>query len=462
MKRAVETLCLLLAVAALVFSCAKKTPEEKLQEAVDAFRKRDPLGAIVLAHEILQENTTGPVALKARWLLFNCYASDRNWKECRRVLNEILDQTGLDRPEGQQAARLKIWTYEALGQTTSALVQAQNFLEAATTGTSFWAELTLKKGNYLRLRDQLTSAEQAFASVLENNEVPEEARFQALGFLTGCFGTTETASAGIEFFQKYLDDNPSTNIVPNVYMVMGHLASLLDNKKRADELFNKGFEHFEELYKQATGADKKVEVLIRYARAYNFKGDVEKAAALLRKGLNEFRTSPKNRLRLYYELASVYASNEKYDKAIEVCREIPSQFPNHPERIPAYFRIAEYHRRQKKYDDAIADYQEIIALFPGTRYAAGAIQEIRRTEWMRRKEAETSATLALKALQQATSGTAGLTSATAVSTPPAAGTLPTTGSALTTGGASRKPPAKPEKAATKGSAKATSTPAPAR
>lgn len=411
------------ALAASVFSCAKKTPEEKLRDAYEAYQRRDPLGAIVLANEILHEASTGTVALRARWLLYNCYLADRNYKECRRVLNQIIDQKGLNDPQGQEAARQKLWTYDVVGQRNFAIEQARSFLDAATTGTAFWAEMMVRYGGYLRAANQLTTARQVLAQVLRSDNVPEPARFQALGHLTACYATTASAESGIEFFGQYLADKPSTNILPNVYMVMGHLASVLDDQKRKDEFFAKSFEIFDEMYKKASGAGKKIEILIRHAWARSFKGDVDKAAELLRKGIEQFPTSP-NRLELYYELARLYATAERFDEAVEVCRQIPREFPNHPARANAYFIIGECHRRQKKWDQAVADFQQIIALFPGTQSARRARWEIRKTEYLRRKEAETSAAMALAKLAETTSPSATLTSPTAPTSPGAATSPP--------------------------------------
>lgn len=416
MPRSFAVFAIVLVTVILSYSCAKKTSEEKYQDAVESFRRRDSLGAIILAHEILREETSGTLALRARWLLVRCHINDYNFRECHRVLKEIIDQTGLDQAEGQEAARWKIRTYEVTRETTAALEQSEAFLEAATTGTAFWAELMLGVGSHLRAADQLTTAQDVFAQVLNNSEVPKGHRFEALSRLAACYATTASAAAGIEFFEHHLADEPSTNIVPNVYLVMAHLATVLDDEDRAEGFYVQGFEAFEQMYKDATGADKKIEVLIRYARAYNFKDELEAAVALLQEGLKKFPTSPK-RLQLYYELARAYASNEKYDKAIEVYREIPTLFPNHPGRLEAYFLVAECHRLQKDFDAAMTDYQEITTLFPQTPVARRAYQEIRHTEFLRRKEAETSTTLALAAAQ-ATSPTATLTTGSALSTAP--------------------------------------------
>jgi hypothetical protein len=114
---------------------------------------------------------------------------------------------------------------------------------------------------------------------------------------------------------------------------------------------------------------------------------------------------------------------------------------------------ADCHREQKKFDAAMGDYREIIALFPGQRFAQDAMMEMRRTEEMRRREAETSATLAAALL---TSGTLAMTTGAAATSPSAAikrpapalplpppSTSPVTRPAIspTTAGAAPKPPA---------------------
>jgi tetratricopeptide (TPR) repeat protein len=250
---------------------------------------------------------------------------------------------------------------------------------------------------------------------LTNKEAPDATRFEALGRLEGSYATTKSATAGIAFFKQYMADAPSTAIVPDVYRIMGHLANVMKDKNDEDEFYRKCFEAFQRMYDNASGAQEKVVVLMRYAYAHHFKGDLDPAVSLLQKGLKDFPTAA-NRLDLYYELADLYFRNQKFDKAVETCRQIPLEFPNDQRRIRSYFTIADCHLYQKKYDDAVKDLQEIIALFPSTEYAYRANQAIRYTEAMRRKEAETSATLAAS---KVTSGTATLPGAIGVTTLPA-------------------------------------------
>jgi len=437
----------------LLVACAKQTPEHKLQQAQEALMKRDPLGAIVLAHEVLRENTTGSIALQARQLLFNCHYAGRDIKACRLVLNDIITQMGLGDPSGQAAAQWKIQTYVAVRQTTEALAQTRSFLQAVTTGTAFWAGLMVKQGDLLRATNQLTTAQQVYAQVFLQPDLAEQQRFDSLDRLAGSYATTQSAAAGIQFFEKYLSDAPSTDTIPHVYMVMGHLKTVSKQPDEAKSLYHKGYDAFEQAYQAASGADEKTIILMQYARAHEFAGDIEEAAALLRKGLQDFPTSSR-RINLYYNLAALYANNKKYDEAIAICREIPSQFPNDPRRVNSYFMAADCHREQKKFDVAMGDYREIIALFPGQRFAQDAMMKMRETEEMRRREAETSATLAAALL---TSGTLATTSTGAAVTSPSAAvkrpapalllpplsTAPVTRPAIsaTTASAAPKPPA---------------------
>jgi tetratricopeptide (TPR) repeat protein len=400
----------------LAASCAKKTPEQKYQEAEQAFQKGDPLGAIVLAHEILRDNTTGPLALQARQLLFSCHWRGRDIKACRLVLNDIITQMGLNNPSGQTAAHLKIQTYEIVRQTTEALAQTQSFLQAVTTGTAFWADLMLKQGDLLRATDQATTAQRVYARVFLSGNLTEQQRFESLDRLAISYATTQSAAAGVKFFEQYLADKPSTQTVPPIYMIIGHLESVLKHDEQEKTRYQKAFEEFGQSYERASGADEKIGILVQYSRAREFAGEVDQAAALLRKGLQEFPTSSR-RINLYYNLAVLYASHQRYDEAIAICRDIPSQFPNDPARVRSYFIAAECHRQQKKFESAVADYREIMALFPGQRPGQEAMMEIRRTEEMRRKDAETSAT---KAAALLTSPTLTATTGTATTSPSAA------------------------------------------
>jgi len=400
----------------VAIACAKKTPEQKLTEAEASLQKRDPLGAIILAHEVLRENTTGPLALRARKLLVNCHLRGGDIKACRLALNEIISQVGLDNPEGQAAAQMKIQTYERVRQTTEALAQTHSFLQAVTTGTAFWANLMLKQGDLLRETDQLTTAQKVYGMVLRNSNLNKVYQLESLNRLAVSYATTQSAAAGIQFLEQYLADKPSSETIPHTYMIVGHLHSVIKEPDQSKTFYHKAFDVFEQMYKSASGADEKIGILIQYARAHDFAGNLDEAATLLRKGLQEFPTSA-SRIDLYYHLAGMFANKGKYDEAIQVCHEIPSQFPNDIRRIDSYFLAADCRRRQRKYEAANADYREITALFPGTPYAQYAMMEMRRTEEMRRREAETSATQAAALI---TSPTLAVTTGTILTSPSAA------------------------------------------
>jgi tetratricopeptide (TPR) repeat protein len=231
-------------------------------------------------------------------------------------------------------------------------------------------------------------------------------------------------------------------------MIMGYLESVQKQDDQAKTYYHKGFDGFEELYKAASGADDKIAILIQYARAHEFADEVDQAAALLRKGIQDFPTSSQ-RIYLYYNLAQLYGNphHKRFDEAIEICREIPSQFPNDPRRVGSYFLAANCHRFQKKYDAAAADYQEIMALFPGQREAQQAMMELRRTEDLRRRDAETSATQAAALRTSSTLGAMAGASATS----PSALSLPTAPKASVK--ASTAPLTKPTVSPTTGTAK---------
>ncbi len=418
MKRRVAAAAIVLIALCTLLSCAQKTPEEKLQDAAEALKKRDPLGAIVLAREVLRDHTTGTLALQARWLLYQCYAVDRNPRECNRILDEIITQTGFGSPHGQQAALQRVQTFAAMRQTTAALEQANAFLEVKDIqpGSPFWLNLMFLRADLLLQLDQITTAQTALASILRSWDAPENARKDALDQLENTYATTQSAAAGIAFFQTHLADEPSTTIRPEVYRVMGRLASILKDKEREEAFYGKCFELYERMYEQADGAEAKIAVLRHYAGARHMKGDIEGSAALLKKGLADFPTAS-SRIDLYYQLASLYGYNGRFDEAIEVCRTLPQEFPNDPRRVRAYFMIAECHLQQKKYDAAIGDCREIIALFPGQAPAQEAARAIRMIEALRRQEAETSATLAAS---QATSEPLQIGGRTMLTTAPAA------------------------------------------
>jgi len=369
-----------------------------------------------LAHEVLRDSTTGPLALEARKILFGCHYMGGDIKACRMVLSDIISQVGLNTPDGQDAARYRIQTYQAFRLTTDALTQTHEFLHAATTGTAFWADLKMTEGDLLRESNQLTTAQNVYAQVFQDKAIDDQRRFKLLARLATVYATTQSAAGGIEFFEKYLADEPSTTTIPHTYMILGQLSSLNKQTEPSKAFYNKAFEAFGQMYERASGADEKIDVLIQYARACEFAGELDKAATLLQKGLQDFPTSSR-RINLYYTLAELLARNKKYDEAMAVYREIPTQFPNDPKRVNAYFYIADCHRMQKKFEAAVADYQEIMALFPGTPFAQNAARAVRDTEEMRRREAETTATLPA-ALP--TSPTLGLTSGAATTSPLAA------------------------------------------
>jgi len=416
MNRTIAMLAILVVSLGILASCAKKTPEEKLKDAVEAYQKGDPLGAIVLAHEILNEETTGPVVLQARWLLAQSYINDRQWGQAHTMLDAILDQTGLNDPIGQQAAFNKVAAFELSGQRPKALQQIANFSEGVTTGTPFWAQLQLRRAELLLKDNQLTTAQQVTAQILTHPQVPEEARGAALEALRHSYSTTETARAGIEYLETYLKDNPSTQIVPDVYLNMADLAKLIDDKESANRYYDEVLKALQTRYEQATGFNEQGPLIMRTAWTHGQKGDYEKGVALLEKTLEDFRTYP-DRITMHYLIVRLYGDNKQYDKAIEVARRIQTEYLEDPRRVGAYFAVAEMLLSKKDYDGAGNEYRQVLSLFPGTEAAGQANMGIRRVEFVRRQD--------LAAAE--TTGTLGLTDTSTTPT-----TSPTTGPAATT------------------------------
>jgi tetratricopeptide (TPR) repeat protein len=419
MKHAVITLALLAIVLGTALSCAKKTAEDKFNEAVQSYQQRDALNAVVLATEILQEQTTGPLAMKTRVLLYNIYLGNRDYKGARTMLDEIINARGLNSPEGQEAARRRIETYSREGRPRDALLQATSFLDAVTTGSDFWAELMLGRSGYFLQQNELTTAQKVIETVLATKGVSERSMFEALPQIDGAFATTDSAKTGVRILQTFLDTNATTRIQPNILMVMGHLSDVAKDKEQAEQYYQKAFKIYDERYERASGADAKIRVLIEYARARSFREDSEGAVKLLQKGIDEFRAEP-NRIELYFVIAEIYAGSKQHDKAIEAGRTVQAEFTNDPNRPRAYFMIAQVLAQQKKFDEAEEELRNVMKLFPNTQYAQQAARLGQSIAYFRRADANTSAALALKSTTSSmtTTSTAPITPTTATAQAP--------------------------------------------
>jgi hypothetical protein len=136
MKRYVLLLLAISALAICLFACAKKSAQDKLNEAQAALERQEPLDAIIKAKEVIRDYPDDQAALDAHMLLAQCYYMSRDLDRCREHLKAVIDKLGLADPRAHIALENTLTTYlveRKYDAATTVVTNAMSQLAAAAT-----------------------------------------------------------------------------------------------------------------------------------------------------------------------------------------------------------------------------------------------------------------------------------------------------------------------------------------
>ncbi|MBN1867350.1 tetratricopeptide repeat protein [Candidatus Sumerlaeota bacterium] len=350
--------------------CRKKTPEDLLEEGRIAHQNSDFMGATVKYRRVIELAPDTPEADRARFLLADLLLKNQDSRGAYDLLRVVSKRNGLASDLGQIAFVRSMLILEnakqfdeAIGEllaTSSTLVVAQSPEEAAkilaekpgaqVASPEFATRLALMLGEMYRSAGDEAKAVAQFESIRDTC-ADESVAIQAMDHLVGKLVNDRKVEEAIAIYSGYLENRPESEMKPMIMYGIGYFYNLMSredtdetakeaHRKAALEALNESLRLFEEKIEAEVDEDKKADAVMQKAIVYQELRDSEKAEALLQKHIASV-ASPSARSKMMLFLAqNVCFERGDYDKALELCRQIATEYPDSSIAVQAHDTIA--------------------------------------------------------------------------------------------------------------------------
>src|SRR5881394_449686 len=98
----------LVAGCAMLAGCSSRTPEERIQKAVELAQTRDMLGATLELRELIKKYPDDPRAVDAHLMLAQIAMQDKNPDGAVAETDEVLSKVTQKDPRGKQALQFQL------------------------------------------------------------------------------------------------------------------------------------------------------------------------------------------------------------------------------------------------------------------------------------------------------------------------------------------------------------------
>ncbi len=339
------TILILIVGILLPIGCAKKTPQDKLQEAQQALAKKDILSAIIILEEIVEQHPEDPAADEARILLAQANLISGDSQIAIQHLDYILKKHGLLSPHGNIAFNLKLAAYEQEKQYDEALTFLASVKEDLTTTGMVLLQLNFAEADFYHKKGDLEKAIDILKNIVER-ATDEETMMRALERAVAIYEAEKNYEAAVELYENFLDSHPDVTFK---HLLIGGIAfyhDKLGNHEKADALYNEAIEGFEKSIEEAAASEEKVVFMIQLGKLYTLRKEYDKALEIYEKVITDF-PSDRQVPSVMMETAWVLSEKKDYNRAISVLNQMIQRYPNTPISQSA-MSMVQYINQQRK------------------------------------------------------------------------------------------------------------------
>ncbi|MGI8907080.1 MAG: tetratricopeptide repeat protein [Candidatus Sumerlaeaceae bacterium] len=383
--------------------CNRRTPEERLQKAVEFYQQNDTLSAEVEARKVIEKNADDPAAIQARMLLAQIYVRDQRFDEARAELEPALEKVSQKDRMGQAVLKTYLSILQREKKYDDALKTIDRFQQkyASDEGTSL--NLAVARADTQTMAGHTSGAREALSSLRENTTSPAEINLYR-GMIVTTYHRDRDSTGAIEYMEKELaavtgDDEKRglASQLAEMYAAVEDYTKARTHAIQATELYDKGM---------ATELDVRM------------------------------------RSSLTFELAKMYIDIGNLAGARVAFQALFDSAPQEPQLIMATVAgLTEALIRQGEVDAAVGFVKEAATRYPTAPFAQQAAQLETMQKEGRLADMVETGTLAMRFKEEALLAPKNLPKAVETSATISVAIAQTTGSAETTGAASAAAPA---------------------
>lgn len=318
---------LLLSLAIIIFflGCAKKTPEQKLEEALTSLRNQDMLGAIIKLKNITKEHQNTPAAAQAFFFLGGCYEMQGDLDEARKNYDEAIKKVSHGDPIGQQAFQMKIGTYMKEKKYDEAAEELKSVIGKIPEGSGYQRDLKFGLATvYFEKKDFSAGIELLDPYIYSDKDT--QFSQEAIQIITQYYMQDKQYKEAIDFIDVYLEKKPESKLKNLLNITKGYFYQLNEDKDNAIKFFQIGEEGYKKDIQDTLDVNEKVSLNFELARSYELRDEFDKAIDVYNKLVKESQDE-RVILNSYFSINNNLIRQRKLDEALKILDDIERQFP---------------------------------------------------------------------------------------------------------------------------------------
>ncbi|CAN5180559.1 hypothetical protein BH09SUM1_BH09SUM1_13440 [soil metagenome] len=375
-------LVVLLAVVTSFSGCHKKTPQERITEALELVQQNQVPLALLKLKDLVAENPDDPAAIDARLGLANLYArvgGKENYRNALAQLEQVYKKTGIADERGVGAYLGAIRINMELGDIEKATALAKDGIAAVTEPASkqemefTYYGLLLSGDDKARQQEGIDYYRKLAMEATEPNT-----RGRARELLADFFRSNKRYEESNEVYQQYIAKYPDDTVNPQLVIAQALNYHIAKDDAKAKELFATGAEQLQKQIDSELNKESRLQKQNDLAQFYQAMDDADGAEKVLRLIMKE-NVGTRPALDAQGAIGSMYASLGMWDKAEEhfkqMARENPNDIGRNAEAMVQRIKAARQH-----YEQAAAVDRQTSGTMTGTKPAdaptSGSSQKI--------------------------------------------------------------------------------------
>lgn len=315
--RSFGTAAAVLFAAVTLAGCQRKTPQEKLDEAIQLAQERQTAMAVIKLEALVQDAPDDPASIQARMYLADYHRTQQDYPRAVELFRDVFERTGYADPAGQPAFIGMCIFLAQDGKLAEALKELDAQLAKYPTDQAIQSQLKGFRGELLiNSPDEERRKEglEALRTMMLEDADPA-LRGEMREKLASYHRAARDYAASNEVYEAYItahNDDPTT---PQLVIAQGLNLRAGGEDEKGSELFDKGAAMMQAQIEDELNKDRRAELMLSYARYSQFAGRIEEAEKTMRAVMGE-NPMTRRAIETQFAIGTMYREVRQFDKAL--------------------------------------------------------------------------------------------------------------------------------------------------
>jgi len=356
--RAAQLVALVIVLAVGATGCQGRTPDEKLQSAMDKLQVQNPpdvFGAMTILRGLLKDDKASEdirIASAIQLARINNEMQDK--EEALRVLSETMSSMKAGSEGERILADQLAMAHDVFGEPAKSVeILEKTLANSANMPVPQQTAMRLRLAAYMRSAGQHENSRKIYQEYLDTTAGDPQLQQMSLDGVVRSFLPDEPIKAA-DVYKAYADKFPTTDLGMMANYGAGVLYVQHGQKELGDELLAKYFAEADKKIDTSLELQAKFALIDQVATARRGLGQSDEEAKVLAKGKDAFPKNPEYYTYITMRIVPLLMTMNKREEALEWINDIQKKYPNTEQaaRVPVILQSLERAEADYKADMA--------------------------------------------------------------------------------------------------------------